>query len=60
MALPKINQPLFSLTIPSTKAKIKYRPFTVKEEKILLIAQESGDSDQTVLAIKQIINNCIE
>ena len=60
MALPKINQPLFELTIPSTKVKVKFRPFTVKEEKILLIAKESEDFEQVVIAIKQIINNCID
>lgn len=58
MGLPKIDLPLFELTQPSTGKKIKYRPFTVKEEKILLIAQESGDIDQIVLSIKQVINNC--
>lgn len=60
MSLPKLNQPLFELTIPSLKKKVTYRPFTVKEEKILLIAQESKDIDQIILAIKQIINNCVE
>ena len=60
MGLPKINQPLFELTIPSTQQKVKYRPFTVKEEKILLVAQQSGELEQIVLAIKQIIGNCIE
>jgi hypothetical protein len=60
MPLPKIQQPLFDLTIPSTKKKVKFRPFTVKEEKILLIAQESKDMEQIVLSIKQIINNCVE
>lgn len=60
MALPKIEQPLYELVIPSTEKKVKYRPFTVKEEKILLIAQESKDIDQVILSIKQIINNCIE
>lgn len=59
MALPKINLPLFELTIPSNGQKVTYRPFTVKEEKILLIAQESKDLDQVVLAIKQIIRNCL-
>lgn len=58
MALPKIDLPLFELVQPSTGKKIKYRPFTVKEEKILLIAQESKDIDQIIVAIKQIINNC--
>ena len=60
MALPKLNQPLFELTVPSTNKKVKYRPFTVKEEKILLIAQESKDFDQIILSIKQIINNCVQ
>jgi hypothetical protein len=59
MSLPKLNKPLFEITIPSTGKKVKYTPFTVKEEKILLIAQESQDSDQMILAIKQILNNCV-
>lgn len=59
MGLPKIDMPLFELEVPSTKQKVKYRPFTVKEEKILLIAQESKDMDQMIVAIKQIINNCV-
>ena len=46
MALPKLNQPLFEIEIPSTGKKARYRPFTVKEEKILLIAQESKDQNQ--------------
>ena len=60
MGLPRIDLPLFELTIPSTNKKVKFRPFTVKEEKILLIAQESNDSKQMVLAIKQILNNCLQ
>jgi hypothetical protein len=60
MPLPKISQPLFQMTVPSTGDKINYRPFTVKEEKILLIAQESNDIDQVVLSIKQILGNCIQ
>ena len=59
MALPKIDLPLFELTIPSNGLKVSYRPFTVREEKILLIAQESKDLDQVILAIKQIIGNCV-
>jgi hypothetical protein len=59
MALPKIDQPLFELEIPSTSKKAKYRPFTVKEEKILMIAQESKDMDQIILSVKQVINNCM-
>ena len=61
MGLPKIEQPLFETKLVSTgRKKIKYRPFTVKEEKILLIAQESDDIDQVILAIKQIIGNCCQ
>jgi hypothetical protein len=57
--LPKIDLPLFELELPSTGKKIKYRPFSVKEEKILLVAQESDDPEQTVLSVKQIVNNCL-
>lgn len=59
MALPKIDLPIMELKLPSTGKKIKYRPFTVKEEKILLVAQESGDPTQEILAAKQIVNNCL-
>lgn len=59
MALPKIDQPLFEIEIPSTGKKARYRPFTVKEEKILLIAQESREQNQILLAVKQIITNCV-
>lgn len=59
MALPKIDLPIFELELPSTGEKIKYRPFTVKEEKILLVAQESKDATQEILASKQIVNNCL-
>ena len=51
MALPKIDQPLFEIEIPSTGKKARYRPFTVKEEKILLIAQESREQNQILLAV---------
>ena len=59
MALPKIDLPLFEMELPSNGEKVKYRPFTVKEEKILLVAQESSEADQELLAAKQIINNCV-
>ena len=59
MALPKIDLPISQLTLPSTGEKVKYRPFTVKEEKILLVAQESNDPEQEILAAKQILNNCL-
>lgn len=57
--LPKIQNPIFELELPSTGEKVKYRAFTVKEEKILLIAQESNDIDQSILSIKQVVNNCL-
>lgn len=59
MALPKINYPIYDLTLPSTKQAIKYRPFLVKEEKILLAAQVSGETADVVNSIRQVINNCI-
>jgi hypothetical protein len=59
MSLPKIDLPIFELKLPSTGKKIKYRPFTVKEEKILLVAQESNDREQELLAARQIVNNCL-
>ena len=59
MALPKIKHPIFELTVPSIKENIKYRPFLVKEEKILLLAQQSKDVKEMIGAVKQIINNCI-
>lgn len=57
--LPKIDQPLFELTIPSTKQKVTFKPFTVKEEKLLLIAQESGDDVSIIKSMLQIVNNCV-
>lgn len=59
MPLPKISHPTFELTVPSTKETIKYRPFLVKEEKLLLIAQASNEPADIVNAIRQVINNCI-
>ena len=59
MALPKINIPTFELTQPSTGMKIQYRPFLVKEEKILLTARESDDAIDHIRAVSQIINNCV-
>jgi len=59
MPLPKIATPTYELEIPSTKKKIKYRPFLVKEEKILIIAMESEDSKQIANAVKDVISSCI-
>ena len=60
MALPKLDHPIFELKVPSLKRTAKFRPFLVKEEKILLMAQTSGDPKEIILAIKQVINNCIQ
>ena len=60
MTLPTINTPTYELTVPSTKEKITYRPFLVKEEKILLTAMETGGDGDMVLALKQIVRNCLE
>ncbi len=59
MKLPQIKHPTFSITVPSSKKEVRYRPFLVKEEKILLFAQQSKESKDIVNAIKQIITNCI-
>jgi len=59
MPLPKIVTPTYSLEIPSIKKEIKYRPFLVKEEKILIIAMESEDPKQIAEALKTVIANCI-
>ena len=59
MGLPKIAVPEYSLKLPSTDEEIKYRPFLVKEEKLLLIAMESEDEKQIIEATKNVIRNCI-
>ena len=58
MALPKLNTPTYELEVPSTDEKLKYRPFLVKEEKILMIAMESKDNAQIVNAVKDIVTSC--
>ena len=58
MALPKLTTPTYELEVPSTDEKIKYRPFLVKEEKILLIAMESGEPADIVNAVKDIVSEC--
>ena len=60
MALPRIDKPLFDLEVPSQNKTVKARPFVVKEEKILLTAQQSGQEKDIVLAIKQVLANCIQ
>jgi hypothetical protein len=59
MPLPKINTPTYELEIPSTGKKIRYRPFLVREEKILIMALESEDMKQITSAIVQILTECI-
>ena len=58
MALPKINTPTYELELPSTGEIIKYRPFLVKEQKLLLIAQESGEEKQIANAMGELVNSC--
>ena len=58
MALPKLNTPTYELEVPSTDEKVKYRPFLVKEEKILLMAMESGENKDIVQAVKDIVSEC--
>ena len=59
MPLPKIATPSYELVIPSSKKKVKFRPFLVKEEKILILAMESQDNTQIASAVKDVISNCI-
>lgn len=59
MALPKINLPTYEMNLPSTGERVAFRPFLVKEEKILMMAMESNEEAQILRSIKQIINNCL-
>ena len=58
MALPKIDVPTYELVVPSTDEKVKFRPFLIKEEKILLIAMESGENEDIIQAVKTIVSEC--
>ena len=58
MALPKVNTPTYELVVPSTDEKIKFRPFLVKEEKILLIAMEAQEQSGILNAVKDIVKSC--
>jgi hypothetical protein len=58
MALPKLQTSEYTLTLPSTQEEIKFRPFLVKEQKILMIAQESGEESQIASAVGQLVNGC--
>ena len=57
--LPKLEHPIYTVVVPSSKKSIKVRPMLVKEEKILLMAKESDDNNSIMLAVKQIVNNCL-
>ena len=59
MALPEIATPTYTLTIPSTKKKVKYRPFLVKEQKLLILAMENEDQEQILDAITNTIKACL-
>ena len=58
MALPKLNSPTYELKVPSTGNNISYRPYLVKEEKILMMAMESNDNEQMMRAVKDVIRSC--
>ena len=60
MPLPKIATPTYELELPSTGQSVQYRPFLVKEEKVLVIALESEDTKQITTAIKNVIKSCIQ
>ena len=59
MPLPKIATPTYTLELPSSGKQINYRPFLVKEEKLLVIALESEDTKQITTAIKQVLKSCV-
>ena len=60
MSLPKLNVPVYETVLPSTEKVIKYRPFLVKEEKVLLTAMEDGKNNTIMNAVKQVLKNCIQ
>ena len=60
MGLPRVAVPEYSMTLPSNEKEVKYRPFLVKEEKLLLMAMESEKEDEIMDAIKNVITNCVQ
>ena len=60
MPLPKIATPTYSMVLPSTEKEINYRPFLVKEEKLLVLALESEDTKQITQAIKAVLKSCVQ
>ena len=59
MALPKNIRPEYTTTVPSTGKRVKYQPFSVKEEKILVLAAEGGDTDEITNALTNVLENCV-
>lgn len=59
MALPKIDVPIYTVNLPSNKESVKVRPFSVREEKLLLMALESKNADEIIDTVTQVINNCL-
>ena len=59
MALPEIATPIYTLTVPSSKKRVKYRPFLVKDQKLLILALENDDQEQILDAITKTIQNCL-
>lgn len=60
MSLPSIKTPVYDLVIPSTKTKIKYRPYTVKEQSIILMAAEKKETDEIINSMKQLVESCVK
>ena len=60
MPVPEIATPIYTLTVPSTKKKVKYRPFLVKEQKLLILALENDDQEQILDAITKTIKDCVQ
>ena len=58
MALPKIETPSYTMVLPSREGEIKFRPFTVREEKILMMASETGEHKDIVMAMSDVIESC--
>ena len=58
MALPRIDTPTYQTTLPSTGETINYRPFLVKEQKIIMMAQESQDDNQMIQAVVDLVGSC--
>lgn len=59
MSLPKIDVPVFSVELPSTKEKVSFRPFLVKEQKLFLMNSDNTDAQETVNVIRQVLKNCV-